>query len=461
MAITKIHGIKSTVSKAIDYICDKEKTDDKILISSFATAPETAANDFKFTLSHTNDDTGNQAYHLIQSFLPGEVTPEAAHEIAEELAERILQSKYSYVISTHIDKGHVHNHIIFCSANNIDYSKYHDCKATYHQIRRISDTICAEHNLSIIEANQHKSEQYKSWQANKNGTSWKAALKTDIRNSIRASFTYEEFLSLMRQKGYEIKDSEFTETAHKYIAFRAPGQERWIRGRAKSLGEKYTKEKIKESIEEKARIKTEKMIQEPTSSEYMIDTSNERFADSPLLKKWADKQNLKTAARIQSKLAEMGCKSLTDVDAKIKSLHQQAKEGKKTTIQLDKEIKVAAEIVTFARQYKEKARFAKFYQKSKDPERYYQNHSYDIHLAWGAADILKKAGIDPDKMNLQEIENHYKRLCADRQNTSNLYKQFERECAKLKKSKELLLDYIGKQQNPDLGKENVPQKDLS
>ena len=254
MAITKIHAIKTTVSGAVNYICNKEKTDSSLLISYFGTTPETAADDFIFTLSHTDKSDPNKAFHLIQSFAPGEVSAEEAHKIGEELADRLLQGRYSYIVSTHTDKGHIHNHLVFCAADNIDYQKYHDCKRTYWNIRHINDELCEEHNLSVIRENQHKSKKYKEWLADKNGTSWKSQLKTDINETIKQSHTYEEFLSLMQSKGYEIKDSEIGPEAHKYIGFRAPGQVKWVRGREKSLGPEFTKERIKERIEEKARI---------------------------------------------------------------------------------------------------------------------------------------------------------------------------------------------------------------
>lgn len=128
MAVTKIHGIKTTIDKAIDYICNPDKTDDQIYISSFACSPETAALDFKYTLDHTTEqsfadgqDRENKAFHLIQAFAPGEVSYEEAHAIGKELADKLLGGRYSYVLTTHIDKGHIHNHLIFCAADNIDY----------------------------------------------------------------------------------------------------------------------------------------------------------------------------------------------------------------------------------------------------------------------------------------------------------------------------------------------------
>ena len=118
MAYTKIHAIKATVDKAIEYICNPDKIDEQIYISSYACAPETAAIDFKYTLDHCRENSPNKAYHLIQAFAPGEVGYEEAHHIGKELADKVLEGKYSYVVTTHIDKGHIHNHIIFCAADN-------------------------------------------------------------------------------------------------------------------------------------------------------------------------------------------------------------------------------------------------------------------------------------------------------------------------------------------------------
>ena len=125
MAITKIHAIQATVHKAVNYICNSKKTDESILISSFGCSPETAAFDFKFALSKTNQADPNKAFHLIQAFAPGEVSYKEAHQIGVELANKLLEGKFSYIVSTHIDKGHVHNHIIFCAADNVNLSLIH------------------------------------------------------------------------------------------------------------------------------------------------------------------------------------------------------------------------------------------------------------------------------------------------------------------------------------------------
>ena len=450
MSITRIHAIKATVKRSIDYICNPAKTDGETLITAFGTTVEYAPAMFANALKKTDPSDPNLAYHLIQSFAPGEVGAKEAHEIGKELAERLLGGRYSYIVSTHTDKNHCHNHIIFCAADNITHKKYHDCKRSYWNIRHINDELCEEHNLSVIKENKHIGKSYKEWMADKAGTSWKSKLKSDINETIKQAHTYDEFLDLMKSKGYEIKDAEISPEAHKYIGFRAPGQERWVRGRPKSLGEDFTKERIRERIEEKARIRAERMKRLTKRNPSMIDTTQDKFAESPGLMRWAEKQNLKAAAQIQSKLAEMGLDSFDALDAKIESLHKQAKEGKKATIALDKEITKFEDLLHYAHVYNENKKYIRGYEKSKDKERYYRTHGYDIEIANGAIDRLKNAGLDPDRIDLQKMESDYAVMTADREKTSSAYKTAEKECEKLKKLRDDLTSYVGTEQSLDI-----------
>ena len=450
MSITRIHAIKATVKRSIDYICNPAKTDGETLITAFGTTVEYAPAMFANALKKTDPSDPNLAYHLIQSFAPGEVGAKEAHEIGKELAERLLGGRYSYIVSTHTDKNHCHNHIIFCAADNITHKKYHDCKRSYWNIRHINDELCEEHNLSVIKENKHIGKSYKEWMADKAGTSWKSKLKSDINETIKQAHTYDEFLDLMKSKGYEIKDAEISPEAHKYIGFRAPGQERWVRGRPKSLGDDFTKERIRERIEEKARIRAERMKRLTKRNPSMIDTTQDKFAESPGLMRWAEKQNLKAAAQIQSKLAEMGLDSFDALDAKIESLHKQAKEGKKATIALDKDITRFEDLLHYAHVYNENKKYIRGYEKSKDKERYYRTHGYDIEIANGAIDRLKNAGLDPDRIDLQKMESDYAVMTADREKTSSAYKAAEKECEKLKKLRDDLTSYVGTEQSLDI-----------
>lgn len=145
MAVTKTHPIKSTLKAAIDYILNPEKTDGKLLASSFGCGLETADIEFAWTREAAGDRGTHLGRHLIQSFAVGETTPEEAHKIGMELAGAVLGGKYEFVLTTHVDKDHLHNHLIFNAVSFVDYKKYHSNKQSYHFIRRTSDRICKEH----------------------------------------------------------------------------------------------------------------------------------------------------------------------------------------------------------------------------------------------------------------------------------------------------------------------------
>lgn len=264
MAITKIKPIKSTLKKALDYICNPKKTDEKILISDYGCSYETADIEFGFTLAQAADKGNNLAHHLIQAFDPGETTPEQAHEIGKRLADEVTKGQYEYVLTTHIDKGHVHNHIVFCAVNFIDYHKYNSNKKSYYQIRNTSDKICRESGLSIVKPGKQieytdkdgqrrarpakeQGRSYAEYAADKAGGSWKGKLKAAIDTVIPQAKDFEDFLRRMEAAGYEVK------RRGDMISLRAPGQERYTRLRGDTLGKDYTAERITERIQGKKR----------------------------------------------------------------------------------------------------------------------------------------------------------------------------------------------------------------
>ena len=220
MAVTKMHPIKSTLKKALDYIENPGKTDNKLLVSSFACSYETADIEFEMLLAQAYQKGNNLAHHLIQSFAPGEATAEQAHEIGRQLADEVLQGKYPYVLTTHIDKGHVHNHLIFCAVDMVNHRKYNSNRQSYAYIRRTSDRLCREHGLSVVQPSRDKGKSYAEWDAGRKGKSWKAKLKAAIDAVIPQAKDFDDFLRLMAAQGYEIKQGKF-------ISFRASGQERF------------------------------------------------------------------------------------------------------------------------------------------------------------------------------------------------------------------------------------------
>lgn len=310
MAITKIHPIKSTLKKAIDYIVDPAKTDDKLLVSSFGCAVETADLEFEKTRLLAMQKGNNLAHHLIQAFEPGEVSYAQAHEIGRQLADEILGGKYEYVIATHINKEHCHNHIIFCAVDFAEHKKYISNRKSYAQIRHVSDRLCRENGLSVVTPGAERSKQYAEWDAQRKGTSYKQKLKIAIDRLIPISKDLDDLLRRLEAEGYEIKRG-------KYISFRAPGQERFTR--AKTLGEAYTEEAIAERIKGKVILKTPKL--ERSGVSLLIDIENcIKAQQSAGYERWAKIENLKRAARTMVFLDQHGISHYTDLEQKITEL---------------------------------------------------------------------------------------------------------------------------------------------
>ena len=173
MAVTKIHPIKSTLKKALDYIENPDKTDGKLFVSSYGCSYETADIEFQMLLDQAVQKGNNLAHHLIQAFEPGETTPEQAHEIGRQLADEVLQDKYPYVLSTHIDKVQLHNHIIFCALDMVQQRKYISKRRSYSYIRRTSDRLSKENGMSVIKQGKDKGKSYAEWDAQRKGRAGK------------------------------------------------------------------------------------------------------------------------------------------------------------------------------------------------------------------------------------------------------------------------------------------------
>ena len=315
MAITKIHPIKSTLNLAIDYITNEEKTDEKILVSTHNCFASTAHTSFLKTREDNKVSGSVLARHLIQSFLPSEATPEMAHQIGLELCKKILKDEYEFVLSTHIDKGHIHNHIIFNNVNMVTGKCYQSNKRSYHQIRYQSDKLCKENNLSVIdEFYETYRKKYKtngkSWYENdqfKKGTSWKSKLQFDIDRAIKKSKDWDDFIKRMAALNYEIKYG-------KHIAFKHKNKERFTR--AKTIGKDYTEDRLKERILDNANQRTYAVKKRIGS---IIDiANNEKIKSSKGYEYWATKHNLKTAADTVLLMREKGFKSISQLDEFIK-----------------------------------------------------------------------------------------------------------------------------------------------
>ncbi len=404
MAVTKIKPIKSTLSKALDYIQNPEKTDEKMLVSSFGCSYETADIEFGFTLSQALDKGNNLAHHLIQSFEPGEVDYEKAHEIGRQLADAITKGQHEYVLTTHIDKGHIHNHIIFCAVNFVDHHKYISNKRSYYGIRNMSDKLCRENGLSVVVPGKgSKGKSYAEYQADKTGTSYKGKLKIAVDALIPQVSSFEELLSRLQAAGYEIK-------AGKYVSCRAPGQERFTR--LKTLGADYTEEAIKERIEGK-RTRAAKVPKqaERRNVSLLIDIENSiKAAQSRGYEQWAKIHNLKQAAKTMNFLTEHQIEYYTDLTAKIAEISAASEQAADTLKDVEKRIADMGVLIKNVAAYQKTKPAYEAYKKAKDKGKYRAAHEGDLILFEAVARALKAAQIGSKLPNITTLQTEYAKL---------------------------------------------------
>ena len=403
MAVTKIHPIKSTLKKALDYIENPAKTDEKMLVSSFACSYETADIEFELLLSQAMQKGNNLAHHLIQSFAPGETTPEQAHEIGRQLADEVLQGKYPYVLTTHIDKGHVHNHIIFCAVDMVNQRKYVSNRQSYAYIRRTSDRLCKEHGLSVVMPGQER------------GTSWKAKLKAAIDAVIPQAKDFDDFLRLLQEQGYEVKRG-------KYVSFRAPGQGRFTR--CKTLGEAYTEEAITERI--KGRF-VERKPKENRKISLRIDLENSiKAQQSAGYEKWAKLHNLKQAARTLNFLTEHEIDSYPDLESRVAEITAASTEAAAALKAAERRLAEMAVLIKDVATYKELHPLVQEYQRAADKKQFRRRHEGTLILYEAAAKALKEQGFQK-RPDLYALKAEYKQLAEQKDQLQRQYAEAKRQ----------------------------------
>lgn len=326
-----------------------------------------------------------------------------------------MKGKYSYVIATHNDRKHPHNHLIFCAADNYEHKKYNDCLKSYYHIRDLSDKLCFEHDLSIIQPGKKCRRSYGEWKADREGRSWKTKMRHDIDDVVKSVNSYEEFLARIREKGYGVKGDGFNGSTQQYISFRAPGYKRFVRGSERSLGKEYTREALKQRISERDKnprrtiknimLHNQDILKRTASKRTLIDTSDEKYKNSPGLTHWANIQNLKTAA---ASYAEAG--NLTELRSKIDNKNTEENVAETELINTEKQLKELKEIQHFLNDYKENRPYKIRYEKSKDPDRYLRMQEMQLILFDGAKNWLQNKGIQPNISELEQVNNDIKAL---------------------------------------------------
>lgn len=421
MAVTKIKAIRGTLSKAIAYILNPEKTDEKLLVSSYGCASETAAREFEWTRKIAEQKGMNPvriiARHVIQSFEIGEVTPELAHEIGKQFADEILGGKYEYVLTTHIDKDHVHNHLIFNAVDFVDYHAYKSYKRIYYDMREVSDRLCKENGLSVIPPSQNKGMSYKEYTEAKRGTSWKQKLKQTIDRLVITAKDYDNFLRLMQEAGYEIKPG-------KYISFRAEGQERFTR--SKTIGENYTEERIKERIAGRTPRKSQRQTT-PKGISLIGDIQERiRLIDSKGYEYKAKLTILKEAARTLNYLTENNLLQYADLEKKVEDVHSSYDRTGKELKGVEARLREVQPLIKNISNYQRLKPVYDAFQKAKDKPGFKAKHEAELVIFEAARSTLLAMQGDEKLPSLKTLQAQQQRLLDEQQ---RLYD----ERAKLKK----------------------------
>ena len=426
MAVTKIKAIRGTLSKAIAYILNPEKTDEKLLVSSYGCASETAAREFEWTRKIAEQKGMNPvriiARHVIQSFEIGEVTPELAHEIGKQFADEILGGKYEYVLTTHIDKDHVHNHLIFNAVDFVDYHAYKSYKRIYYDMREVSDRLCKENGLSVIPPSQNKGMGYKEYTEAKRGTSWKQKLKQTIDRLVITAKDYDDFLRLMQEAGYEIKTG-------KYISFRAEGQERFTR--SKTIGENYTEERIKERIAGRTPRRSQRQTT-PKGISLIGDIQERiRLIDSKGYEHKAKLTILKEAARTLNYLTENNLLQYADLEKKVEDVHSSYDRTGKELKGVEARLREVQPLIKNISNYQRLKPVYDAFQKAKDKPGFKAKHEAELVIFEAARSTLLAMQGDEKLPSLKTLQAEQQRLLEEQQ---RLYD----ERAKLKKEARMI-----------------------
>ena len=239
-----VNGEKTTLDTGITYAANPEKTEQLFFTSAInCESCETAFAEMQATKQRFGKLGGVEGYHFIQSFAPGEVTPEQAHRIGVEFAQRLFGERYEVVVGTHLDRAHLHNHVVVNSVSFVDGKKYHSSPGSYYfEVRSTSDTLCWENDLSTITP-QGKGKHYAEWKAENTGKpTIRGIIRGDIDSIIGEAYTYETFLMLLRRRGYVVQNRP----DRKYVTVLPPGGKRAIR--LDSLGEGYTEQDIRRRL---------------------------------------------------------------------------------------------------------------------------------------------------------------------------------------------------------------------
>ena len=377
-------SIAEAIRDCLDYGKNPEKTEDGKYISSYECDPATVAAEFLLAKASYKAMTGREqkkgsdvlCYQIRQSFYPGEITPEEANRISYELAMRWTKGRHAFIVTTHTDKQHIHSHIYYNSTTLDCTRKFRNFWGSSFALRRLSDRLCLENGLSIVENPKPRSKgkfrNYGEWQAGqKKPLTYQDRLRAAIDTALaKKPADFPAFLSLMEQAGYEVKQRRGA------ISFRAPGQERFTRLRSDTLGEGYSEADIRAALSGSR----QRPGQPRQKISLAIDIQSRLQGKGPGYERWAKVFNLKQMAAALAYLQDNGLTDYEQLEQKATAaterFHKLSDQIKSTEAALHTNMELKAATVQYA---KTRPVFEK-YKASKYSKKFLAEHEADIEL---------------------------------------------------------------------------------
>ena len=444
-----------------DYDQKAEKTQNGELVSSFMCSPETAAEEFEISKQLYHQITGRKQspehdiimYRIIQSFKPGEISPEDANRLGYELAMKFTRGQHQFVVSTHVDKAHIHTHIEFNSTNLNCDAKFQNVKNSAFILRRLNDELCRAHGISVIENPKPSAKKQKEIAAAKYGTSHKEQLRQTIDRVLPDCQGYDDFLAKMRAEGYEIREG-------KKLSFRAPGWDRFTR--SDKLGADYTKEALRErSTNRGGRSSAARKAVSHAGRKVnmLIDIQAKMAAGKGAgYERWAKIFNLKEAAKTLNFLIENDLTDYDELTARAEQAGDRFDEVSRHIKQLECRMAEVAQLKTHIINYSKTREVYAAYKKSRHKKEFLAEHGAEIaqhEAAKKAFDALDGKPIP----KVAQLSKQYAALLAEKQEQYAEYKALRQDMIAYRTAKQnvdKILGLVPEEQNQN--REQKPER---
>lgn len=445
--IIPIHGnngasILTSISARNDYYTNPNKTNEKEYVSAYECSVDSVSEEFVISKNMYTNITGRGntsgkgvlAYQIRQSFAPDETTPEQANEVGYQLALEFTKGQHQFIVATHVDKAHIHNHICFNSTNLDCNGKFNNRKNTYKIIQQLSDKLCKEKELSVIENPNPKGEHYHEWQKRQSGGSWKSQIKTTIDELLTKCDNYNEFLSQLKGLGFEVKQG-------KHISFKAPNQERFTRG--KTLGNAYTETALKERLGKPKHFAV--LFEDDISNLINIEKKMEEGKGKGF-EQWAKIQNLKTMAKSMNVLAKTSDFSLeefkSNIDQKVRDISIKSKKIRK----IEERQKEINEYQMHIKNYKNTKDTYTEYRKAKDKDSFKHLNHGEIIFHENAKKYFNGLGVTK-LPKLSELQNEFRELNTEKKTLYDKYYDLKEEVKQYQTVQRNIDQMLGEKQN--------------